>query len=47
MHICWDEIQIFLFSLPFIGLGLTYLRSKFARAKKSCPCDHEHDQEHA
>lgn len=45
MHICWDEIQIFLFGLPFIGFGLTWLRLKFSRRKATC--DHASGEKHA
>lgn len=48
-HICWDEIQFFFLGLPFIGFGLTWLRSKLPSRKAACPCPHEHenDQKHA
>jgi hypothetical protein len=47
-HICWDEIQIFLLGVPFLGFGLAWLRSKLPARKPACPCEHEHehDQEH-
>lgn len=47
-HICWDEIQIFLWGVPFVGFGLMWLRTKLSfRRKPACPCEHDHEQEHA
>lgn len=46
-HICWDEISMFVMGLPFLGFGLTWLRSKLPSRKSACPCEHAHDEEHA
>lgn len=43
-HVCMDEINAFLLGLPFVSLGLLWVRSHFGRIwpfgrNKKC-CDH-------
>jgi len=30
-HFCWDEAQVLLMSMPFVGFSLVWLRSKFPK----------------
>lgn len=43
-HICMDEINMFLMGLPFVGVGLLWVRGVFAGLFRRCekPCDHVH-----
>lgn len=46
MHFCWDELQVILFGLPFLGMILLWMRSTFNRLSKKLSreseCCHEH-----
>lgn len=44
-HFCWDEAQVLLMSMPFLGFGLMWIRSKLP-AKKCCNHEHGANQKH-